>query len=246
MSEEWPLEPIGTVKWWPCTGDDDLIGSECGYIVYAFRSKIVSEIRYKPTDLAYPSSVPKDHLEPLAGTAKIALGRFKAETEHSKGTVLFHPGEIGSRGKSFVTEHAHLLWHQLGNEYDIVGFDSRGTGESQPKIQCFNNRVAGQEYTNKPFYAHATFLYNTVLDRGYDFPLNITKNKLRQILLPQQRVVDAMQKTQHQVCYRIMGDDLKHMGTTNVVRDLDAITTALDGEDAPMYVHVINFELIRV
>lgn len=30
----WEDEPIGTVKWWKCTGDGDLPGAECGYAVY--------------------------------------------------------------------------------------------------------------------------------------------------------------------------------------------------------------------
>ena len=30
----WEDEPIGTVKWWKCTEDGDLPGTECGYAVY--------------------------------------------------------------------------------------------------------------------------------------------------------------------------------------------------------------------
>jgi len=131
------------------------------------------------------------------------------------------------------------LWQQVGSDYDLVGFDPRGSGQSEPRLQCFKSQSPGQEYTIKPFYSHATFMHNTVLDRGYDFPLNVSMDELRQILVPQQRVANAMQKTQHEFCRRSMddeqvGDDLKYMGTTNVVRDMEAIVTGLDGENAPI------------
>ena len=34
-----------------------------------------------------------------------------------------------------------------------------------------------------------------------------------------------------------MGNQLKYMGTTTIVRDIDFITRTLEGEDALMYVH---------
>ena len=30
----WKSEPVGTVMWTPCRGDDDLLHAECGYAVY--------------------------------------------------------------------------------------------------------------------------------------------------------------------------------------------------------------------
>ncbi|TCD65699.1 hypothetical protein EIP91_002275, partial [Steccherinum ochraceum] len=151
-----------------------------------------------------------------------------ATNQPSKGTLLFHPGAPGALRKQFVTRHAHILWSQVGKGYDIVGFDARGTGESEPKVSCFTHMTAGGKLTNNPRYTHATFMHNTVLDIGYQFPLNVTTQELRQIILPQARAVDALPRTQH----------LKYMGTTSVVRDMEMIKAQLDGKDAPMQVLV--------
>lgn len=43
-----------------------------------------------------------------------------------------------------------------------------------------------------------------------------------------------MQKTQFSVCQKVLGDELKYMGTTTVARDMEFITTKLDGENALM------------
>ena len=38
------------------------------------------------------------------------------------------------------------------------------------------------------------------------------------------------------ICAQTMGDLLKYAGTSTVVRDLDLLTTLIDGENALMYV----------
>ena len=88
--------------------------------------------------------------------------------------------------------------------------------------------------TNMPYYSHGTFLHNTVLDLGYDFPLNVTPTELRDIILPQQRLVEAMHKTEADACKLVHGHDLNHFGTTLVARDLEAIVTQLDGPESHM------------
>lgn len=43
-----------------------------------------------------------------------------------------------------------------------------------------------------------------------------------------------MIKTQLQVCAETMGDTLGYMGTTTAARDVDYLTTHLEGKDALM------------
>ncbi|KAH8102145.1 hypothetical protein BXZ70DRAFT_55785 [Cristinia sonorae] len=207
----WKKERVGTVKWEECYGPSDFLGTECGYIV-----------------------VPKDYHDVQAGVAKVALGRVKAVNQPSKGAILFNPGGPGVSGKSFITRYGYLLQTLVGNDYDIVGFDPRGVGDSEPKIQCFTNYAPGGEHTTKPCYTHGTFAYNTVLDRGYEFPLNVSQEELRQVLLPQQRRLYALLKTEMEVCARVMGEELPYVGTTTVARDVAAIAERLDGKNAPI------------
>lgn len=72
------------------------------------------------------------------------------------------------------------------------------------------------------------------MDKGYDVPLNTSVDELRRIIMPQQRAVDALQRTQAEVCKRIMGDQLNFVGTTAVARDVELIATRLDGKNAAM------------
>ncbi|THH28991.1 hypothetical protein EUX98_g5194 [Antrodiella citrinella] len=190
----WPMD-VGTVDWKACADVDDIPGSECGYII-----------------------VPKDYFDPSAGTASIALGRLRASSKNSKGTVLFNPGGPGGAGKPFVTKRGNLLQNYIGEEYDLVGFDPRGIGE-----------------TFKDF-SFGNFKRNTVLERSYDFAPNGTFEEIREVLLVQQRESNSLLETTFDVCRETMGEELKYMGTATVVRDMDYITAALDGPDA-----LINF-----
>lgn len=80
----------------------------------------------------------------------------------------------------------------------------------------------------------ALFRHNTVLDRGFELPLNVSDDFARDSLIYQHRDAEALFKTQFDVCYQTMGDQLKYMGTTTIVRDIDFITRTLEGEDALM------------
>ncbi|KAL7284631.1 hypothetical protein ACG7TL_001927 [Trametes sanguinea] len=82
---------------------------------------------------------------------------------------------------------------------------------------------------------HFAFIANTVLEHGFDVGPNLTDSKIRDHLIHQQREADALWQTQMQVCEQTMGDKLRYMGTVNIARDIEFITSLLDGEDAPMF-----------
>ncbi|KAH9848513.1 Alpha/Beta hydrolase protein [Lenzites betulinus] len=193
------LYRVGDVKWWACDGPNDVPGAECGYAI-----------------------VPLDYLNETAGVAKIALARYKATSPNRKGIVLLNPGGPGGSGTRLASPDFQRL---VGEDYDVVGFDPRGIGKTEPRTQCFPSAAA-----------HAAFVSNTVLDRGYDVGPNLTDPSNRDHLIQQQRDADALWQAQFEICGKNMGDQLKYMGTTNVVRDIDYITTLLEGEDA-----LINF-----
>ncbi|OCH84673.1 hypothetical protein OBBRIDRAFT_763985 [Obba rivulosa] len=189
---------IGEVVWAKCTGEYDLPRAECGSIL-----------------------VPLDYFNSSAGVAKIALGRYNATSGPRKGIVLVNPGGPGGPGKRLATISGHTLQQLIGPEYDVIGFDPRGIGETQPRTQCFPSQAD-----------YLAFKSHTVLERGYDVGPNLTVPGNREHLIALQREADALLKTQFEICGETMGEELRYMGTSTVVRDMDFITAVLEGDDA--------------
>lgn len=75
-----------------------------------------------------------------------------------------------------------------------------------------------------------------MLERSYDFASNQSYDEMRDLIIAQERESDVLVRTQFGRCAKKLGDDLKYMGTSTVVRDIDFITRTLEGEDALMYV----------
>ncbi|ALE71961.1 hydrolase [Pseudonocardia sp. EC080625-04] len=85
-------------------------------------------------------TVPLNYFRPDSGTMEIALLRKKAAGDKI-GTLFTDPGGPGAPGTSFMAEVAST-WTDigLGDRFDLVGFDPRGTGASKPKIDCLTDR----------------------------------------------------------------------------------------------------------
>jgi pimeloyl-ACP methyl ester carboxylesterase len=81
--------------------------------------------------------VPLDYEHPDNGkTMKIALSRVRAtDSKRRIGSLLMNPGGPGAPGAEFVQDVAGALPDQLRDRFDIVGFDPRGTGKSEP-VKC--------------------------------------------------------------------------------------------------------------
>ncbi|RFU87770.1 alpha/beta hydrolase [Streptomyces triticagri] len=78
-------------------------------------------------------TVPLDYSAPDKGTVKLAVGRIPASTK-PKGSVLVNFGGPGGPGVSGIADLAKPLG-DLTDEYDVVGFDPRGVGQSSP-VTC--------------------------------------------------------------------------------------------------------------
>lgn len=75
-----------------------------------------------------------------------------------------------------------------------------------------------------------------MLDWGFDVKNDVYAPDLRTSMLRQASEMEALTKAQFELCRNTMGDELRYMGTSTVARDIDFITTALEGEEA-----LINF-----
>ncbi|KZT58667.1 hypothetical protein CALCODRAFT_482133 [Calocera cornea HHB12733] len=198
--ENWTQLAPGTVKWWDCRGENGAIpGAECGYII-----------------------VPTDYFNEYAGVTKIALGRYKAKRRPYHGMVLVNPGGPGGPGKPLGAVLGSMIQTAVTSEtYDIVGFDPRGIGETEPATRCFTD--PRQQMLLK---------LNTVLNKGFNVGGNLSAPELKEGLLRQQIEADGIYRTQFALCAKNMGEKARYMGTSTVVRDIDFMTKTLAGEDA--------------
>ncbi|MEY2929551.1 MAG: hypothetical protein RL033_300 [Pseudomonadota bacterium] len=159
-----------------------------------------SRLRWQPCGEAYPgadcavASVPLDYDEPRAERTGIQLARIRGS--HATGTLFINPGGPGGSGVDFVLNgFGAYLAELLQGRFDIVGFDPRGVGSSEP-LSCFG----GSEEAYVDYFAEVPwFPYQPEQERQY---------------------FDAWSAyPEHCGGQRI----LAHMGTADVARDLDQL-----------------------
>ncbi|MGL5825753.1 MAG: alpha/beta hydrolase [Nocardioides sp.] len=81
--------------------------------------------------------VPLDYAKPAGVAIKIALLRVPAEGERI-GALVVNPGGPGAPGTSYAEAAGRVFRDPLRESFDIVGFDPRGTGRSNP-VDCLGD-----------------------------------------------------------------------------------------------------------
>ena len=111
-----PATPEAILSWDEC-GDWLPTGSTCGVLVV-------------PRDWADPG----DMNDPES-TYRLALARIPAENPRKReGVLTFNPGGPGSSGYENILWIQSLLPQDVRDRFDIVAFDPRGVGNSEPEI----------------------------------------------------------------------------------------------------------------
>jgi pimeloyl-ACP methyl ester carboxylesterase len=136
---------------------------------------------------------------------------------------MVNPGGPGMPAARLATELGADMQAIIGDEFDIVGFDPRGMGRSDPRISCFG-----------PPPAYRLFRTNTVLERGVEVAANVTDRMSQDRLRLDLREWDALTRAQYELCAFRQSDKLRYVGTSYVARDIDYITTLIEGKDALM------------
>ncbi|GAB2913879.1 alpha/beta hydrolase [Nonomuraea fastidiosa] len=153
--------------------------------------------------------VPLDYRRPKAQTIKLALNRIKAKVPSGSrhlGTLLINPGGPGSPGRNLTEYVASSLPADVAERYDIVGFDPRGVGGSEPAIHCMDAE---------------TFYKAPRLDQ---IPRNRTHEK----------ALRSRAARYAEACGDRWSWLLPHLTTENSARDMDRIRAAL-GEEKISY-----------
>ncbi|HET9254225.1 MAG TPA: alpha/beta hydrolase [Pseudonocardiaceae bacterium] len=156
-------------------------------------------------DLAFQCArleVPLDYARPQGRTARIGLLRRPADSQNERlGSLILNPGGPGISGMSAVASLAKAVnGTDLGRRFDLVGFDPRGVGASEPKIVCRNTE---EEDARR-------------LDLDVDTsPAGVARTE------DKNRAYAAL-------CAQRAGKDmLANAGTRDVARDLDVMRSAL-------------------
>lgn len=104
-----------------------------------YATNLVSESAFAdPTLECARAEVPLDYSAPDGRTAQIGLLRRPADEPGVRvGSLLLNPGGPGASGMTTAAAlSGAVVGTELGRRFDLVGFDPRGIGASEPKIVC--------------------------------------------------------------------------------------------------------------
>ena len=95
--------------------------------------------------------MPVDYGDPSLGNFRLFLVRRRANDQDDKiGSLLVNPGGPGASGASFAAQRRLPFGTELLDRFDIVGWDPRGTYDTQPAIDCiddYDKYLAGVDIT---------------------------------------------------------------------------------------------------
>lgn len=86
-------------------------------------------------------TVPLDYDDPSGETIRLRLSRSSATgpAAQRQGSLVVNPGGPGASGLDYAAYVASALAPRVAAQFDIVGFDTRGVGQSAP-ITCLTGR----------------------------------------------------------------------------------------------------------
>ncbi|WP_329256612.1 alpha/beta hydrolase [Actinoallomurus sp. NBC_01490] len=176
------------IAWAKCAGDDPyLANAECAQI-----------------------QVPLDYGHPNGKKISVAISRVKhTDDAHYKGVLIGNPGGPGGSGlylsgglASWFSGAGH---DEIPADYDIIGFDPRGVGASEPALTC------------DPHYSDPVrpdYVPHSVADEAAWLKKS---------------------KAYAEACAKRFGWLLPHLRTTDAARDIDAIRSALGQKQISYY-----------
>lgn len=144
-------------------------------------------------------TVPMDYANPTAGTVQLAVLKVPSTGNGRNGTLVVNPGGPGGSGVEYAQAADRVLTPDLLKAYDIVGFDPRGVGASDP-LKCLTGAQLDQ------------FL---ATDGSPDTPAETA-------------AIDSESRDLGARCQAADATLAANIGSTSVVKDMDILRAALD------------------
>ena len=150
--------------------------------------------------------VPVDYTDPGGDTIELFLAKHQAVDQDDRiGTLLINPGGPGFGGSDYAFFASQVFDQRLLRHFDILGWDPRGTGESDPAIDCIDDY--------DPYFSEIDSTPESDAER--------------------QLLVDVAEEFAT-ACRDENADIIDFVGTNNSARDMDTIRRAL-GEETISY-----------
>ncbi|HEX4788519.1 MAG TPA: alpha/beta hydrolase [Actinospica sp.] len=143
-------------------------------------------------------TVPLDYAQPAGASIQLAVVRKQAGNQaHRLGSLVVNPGGPGGSGLTYATS-GDVADNAVLARYDLVGFDPRGVGKSDP-VSCLTDSQMDQFVDTPPDPAT---------------PAELAKAEQESQLFARQ-------------CEAKSGALLAHVGTVDAARDVDVLRAAL-------------------
>jgi pimeloyl-ACP methyl ester carboxylesterase len=151
--------------------------------------------------------VPFDYSRPAWKRFSLPVIELPAADPHERiGSLVVNPGGPGGSGVQYTQAARSVIALPVLDRFDIVGFDPRGVGGSQPAVHCMTGPQLDKYYETDDTPANAAQLGD---------------------------VVSESELFAHE-CAKNAGALLPYVGTQNAARDLDVLRAAL-GESKLTY-----------
>ena len=143
--------------------------------------------------------VPTNWAKPAAGSLKLAVAWKHSGNAKPLGSILFNPGGPGEPAYDWVAKDgaSGIGTATLRKNYNIVAFDPRGIGRSEPKIKCLDAKGM-----DDLFYGDQTY----PLGSAQDLAESRSKTK---------NFIDA--------CVKNTGPSLQFVDSVSAARDMDVL-----------------------
>ncbi|PRY16070.1 alpha/beta hydrolase [Kineococcus rhizosphaerae] len=96
-------------------------------------------------------TVPVDYADPSGPTASLAVVRLRTAATGSDrlGSLVLNPGGPGASGVEYARAAKDVVAQDVRDHFDVVGFDPRGVGESDP-LQCLTDAQVDEFLATDP------------------------------------------------------------------------------------------------
>ena len=151
-------------------------------------------------------TVPVDYADPQGETIDLYVARHRASGD-AVGPMLANRGGPGAEGGSLARNATGYFDEAITDNFDVIGWDPRGTGRSEGAVDCVDDDEHDQFFADYDVTPDDDAERQEIIDRSREFA---------------ERCIDRV-------------EHLQYVGTNNSARDIDAIRQTLDADQVSYF-----------